>query len=364
MTAKTPPSLLIEGFLAQTKEHAIICIDPDETISAWLGGAQDIFGYAEEEIVGRHCSIFFTPEDQGRELPKHELDVARRDGRSEDDRWHVRRDGTRIWATGAVQGVRDSAGQVIGFVKVVRDRSDLRVRLDNAENKLERTRTFLRTLGHELRNPLAPLQSALAILERTNTDPRGERALQIGLAQLGSLKRLADDLVDVTRLDVGKVEMDLQTADLCGLLRDACVAFDPQAKEKGLDFQTIVPDRPLLATIDHQRFQQVILNLLSNALKYTPPGGRIWLKATREDEHVVVRVEDTGMGISPQMLPKLFELFSRETTAQDAAPEGLGIGLAVVRQVVELHEGNVEARSSGVGKGSEFTVRLPAAPGT
>ncbi len=361
MPSSTHPALLIEGFLAQSREHALICIEPDETVSGWLGGAQQIFGYSEEEVLGRHCGFLFTPEDQARQLPRHELDVARRDGRSEDDRWHVRRDGTRIWVTGAVQGIRDSRGEVIGFVKVLRDRSDLRVRLDTAENKIERTRTFLRTLGHELRNPLAPLQSALAILQRTNADPRGERALQIMDAQLGSLKRLADDLVDVTRLDVGKVELDLRTVDLCALLRDACMAFDPQAKARDLDFQTLVPDQPLHVQIDHQRFQQVILNLLSNALKYTPAGGRIWLKATQEDQDVVVRVEDTGMGISPQMLPKLFELFSRETTAEDAAPEGLGIGLAVVRQVVELHGGNVEARSSGLGKGAEFTVRLPAA---
>lgn len=361
MRAIISPALLIEGFLTQTKEHALICIDRDETIVAWLGGAQDIFGYPEDEVLGQHCSKLFTEEDRGKGLPRHELDVARRDGRSEDDRWHVRRDGTRIWVTGAVVAVRDSTQRVIGFVKVLRDRTDLRMRLDAAENTIERTRTFLRTLGHELRNPLAPLQSAVAILQRTNTDPRGERAVQIMQAQLGSLKRMADDLVDVTRLDVGKVEMDLQTTDLCQLLRQACLAFDPQARGKGLDFQTIVPNSPLYVKLDVQRFQQVILNLLSNALKYTPEGGRIWLKATQEAGEVVVRVEDNGIGIKPETLPRLFELFSRETTAQAAAPEGLGIGLAVVKQVVELHGGNVEARSSGAGKGAEFTVRLPVA---
>ena len=361
MPTRSNPSVLVQGFLAQTREHAVICIDLDETISAWLGGAQEIFGFTEAEIVGRHCSVLFTTEDKALELPRHELEVARRDGRSEDDRWHVRRDGVRIWVSGAVQAVRDSQRQVIGFVKVVRDRSDLHTRLEAAENKIERTRTFLRTLGHELRNPLAPLQSAVAILQRTNTDPRGGRAVQIMETQLASLKRLADDLVDITRLDVGKVEMDLKTTDLCRMLKEACAAFDPQAREKGLDLQSIVPGSALYVNIDPQRFQQVILNLLSNALKYTPAGGRIWLKATQEADQVLVRVEDDGMGIPPDRLPRLFELFSREPDAQDLAPEGLGIGLAVVRQVVELHGGHVEARSSGLGKGAEFTVRLPAA---
>ena len=359
MTSRTDPAFLIEKFLTQAKEHALICLDVDGSISAWMGAAALIFGYQEEEVLGRHIGLLFTPEDLRLGLDKYEIGVALRDGRSEDDRWHVRQDGTRIWVTGAVVGIRDIDDRVVGLVKVVRDRTDLRTRLDAAENRVERTTAFLRTLGHELRNPLAPLKSAIAILERTNSDPRGERAISIMHAQMDALERLTDDLVDVTRLDLGRAELKLSLVDLGQFLKDTCIAFDPVAKQKGIEFQTLVPDGALRAMIDQNRFQQVVLNLLSNALRYTPAGGKIWLKASQEGDEVVIKVEDTGMGIEPEMLPKLFDLFTRETKATEVAPEGLGIGLSVVKKVVELHGGTVQAKSSGLGKGAEFAVRLP-----
>ncbi|CAA9419681.1 MAG: Two-component system sensor histidine kinase [uncultured Ramlibacter sp.] len=366
MPPKTNPALLIEGFLVQTKEYALLCIDPDGTISAWLGAAEEIFGYREDEVVGTPASRLFTPEDRAKGFDVHELEVARRNSRSEDDRWHVRKDGTRIWVTGSVEAIRDSRNQVIGFLKVARDRTDLRAYVDSLENQaqasraaLGRTRAFLRTLGHEMRNPMAPLQSAALILQKTSTDPRGQKATEILLNQIGTLRRLADDLMDASRLDSGQVRLELKTVDLRDMLKQACAGYQAAAREKGVDLQALLPSGALQVQIDPDRFQQVVANLLSNAIKYTPAGGSAWIKATEEGGYVVVRVEDNGLGIRPDLLPKLFDLFTRGDSARDVEPEGLGVGLAVVREITELHGGTVQARSPGPGKGSEFTVRLP-----
>ncbi len=368
MALNDTSAFLLRSFLSQTREYAVICVDPDGVVLEWLGAAREIFGYEPEDIIGSKGSQLFTAEDREKGLDRLELDIARKDSRSEDDRWHVRKDGTRIWVTGAVSAIRDSGGRVVGFVKVLRDRTDVRIQLDSLENQnaklheaMERTHTFLRTLGHELRNPLAPLQSASQIIQKVNSDPRAEKALQIIFSQIATLKRMADDLMNVSRLDVGKVQLDLERVDLRDLVRNACAGYEDLARDKGVDLASVLPQGRLEVRVDLGRFQQVTSNLLGNAIKYTPPGGKVWMKATQQGDEVVLRIEDTGIGIAPDMLPKLFELFSRGDSAQEIAPSGLGIGLAVVQQVMELHGGTVQARSAGLGKGAVFTVRLPAA---
>lgn len=363
----TSPALLIEGFLAQTREYTFLCIDPDGIITAWLGAAEEMFGYREDEIVGKPSALLFTPEDSAKGFHKNELAIAAKDTRAEDDRWHVRKDGTRIWISGTVQAVHDSTGRVVGFVKLMRDRTDLRAHVNNVENELtarnaalERTHAFLSKLGHEIRNPLAPLRTAAEIIKKTHTDERTIKALQIVLDQVDALTRMADDLMEAARLASHTVSLNLQVVDLRDVVQDACRGFGPIAESSGIDLQAFLPEGNLPVQLDKPRFQQAISNLLSNAIKYTKPGGHIWIKPTQEGRQVVVRIEDTGIGIAPDMLPRLFELFSRANAAREVAPSGMGIGLAVVREVVELHGGTVQARSPGVGKGSEFTIRLPA----
>ncbi|HZY17935.1 MAG TPA: PAS domain-containing sensor histidine kinase [Ramlibacter sp.] len=358
--------LIIEGFLATTRVHALICLDRSGTIVGWLGAAEDIFGYTQDEIIGQHVGVLFTAEDRRAAFDQHELAVAREDSRSSDDRWHVRKDGTRIWVSGAVEAVRNSDGALIGYVKAVRDRTDLQTKVEHLEQlqaaseaAAVRTRMFLRTLGHELRNPLTPLQNGAAILQRRAGDPAAvQRVAEIIRNQVGTLARLADDLMDVTRLDTGRTELKVERIDVRPLLQQACISFQDSARAKGIGLSSILPEGQLLADVDRQRFQQVISNLLSNAIKYTP-AGQVWIKATAEGREVLIHVEDTGIGIESAMLPRLFDLFTRDRVAEDLAPSGLGIGLAVVRAVMELHGGSVEARSSGPGKGAEFTVRFP-----
>jgi PAS domain S-box-containing protein len=369
MPADTRTLRLLKLFTEQAKEHAIICMDPQGVVVAWLGAAEEILGFSAADAIGKKLTQIFTPEDQAKGFDKYELEVAAVDSRSEDDRWHVRKDGTRIWASGTVNAIRDRDGTLLGFVKVMRDRTDVQTRLETLEaqaaalrDSRERTHTFLRTLGHELRNPLGPVSNAAQIIGRVNTDPLIAGALQIISRQIAVLTRLADDLMDISRLERGKVELSLRRSDLHSLLRDAAQSVGKAAAAKNLRLETILPEVPLFVNIDEDRFQQVVLNLLGNAIKYTPEGGSIWIKTAQEGNEILVKVQDTGIGIAPNMVPRIFELFTQAPVATDMVPGGLGVGLAVVRQLVELHGGSVQARSAGVGKGSEFTVRIPAPP--
>lgn len=363
------PALLAD-WIRQTTDHAVVVLDERGTVTAWLGASEFVLGYTAAEAVGRPVAFFFTEEDRRQELHWQELEVARRKGHSEDDRWHVRRDGTRIWVTGAVTAVRRADGSIRAYVKTMRDRTDLRAQMARLEEGVERlatgrerTHDYLRTLGHEIRNTLAPLQNALHIIRRTAEDPRSTAATRVADNQLEVLKRLADDLVDVVRLESGKMQLQATRMDLRELLASAVQSFQAAAGKAGVQMEAVLPAAPLWVDVDFPRMQQVVLNLLTNALKYNRPGGRVWVKATREGGAVVFRVEDTGMGIAPHMLPQLFDLFTRSSLAEDVAPGGLGVGLALVRQLVELHGGTVQARSAGLGKGAEFSVRLPATDG-
>ena len=360
---------LLKLFTEQAREHAIICMDPQGVVVGWLGAAEEILGYSAADAMGRNLARIFTPEDRANGFDKYELEVAAVNSRSEDDRWHLRKDGTRIWASGSVDAIRDADGSLLGFVKIMRDRTDVQTRMETLEaqaaalrDSRERTHMFLRTLGHELRNPLGPVSNAAQIIGRLNTDAHIATALQIISRQIAVLTRLADDLMDVARLERGKLELSVRRADLHGLLRDAARSVGEAAAARKLRLETILPEPPLFVNIDEDRFQQVVLNLLGNAIKYTPEGGSIWVKTAQEANEIVVKVQDTGIGIAPEMVPRIFELFTQAPVAIDAVPRGLGVGLAVVRQIVELHGGSVQARSAGVGKGSEFTVRIPAPP--
>jgi len=365
------PDRLLERFLSSSVTHAFICMDPDGTVVAWKGAAARVFGYSEEEALGRTVTHIFVPEDRERAQDRYELEVAAHSGHSEDDRWHLRKDGSRVWVTGTVTALRDETGTLLGFVKTLRDRTDLRSQYEALEaqavqltDSRERTHAFLKTLGHELRNPLAPLSNAAHIISRASTDARVATALQIISRQISTLTRLADDLMDISRLEIGKVELVRRRVDVRRLLLEATESLQDAAKQKELTLEAILPKGPLFADIDEDRFQRVVLNLVGNAIKYTPARGHVWITATEDAHDVLVQVRDSGIGIASDVLPKIFELFTRAPAAVDLVPGGLGVGLAMVKDIVELHGGTVQARSAGAGKGAEFTVRIPAAAPT
>ena len=362
------PEHLISLWSLQARDHAILVLDPHGIVTGWRGAAEEMLGHAPAEAVGQHVRLIFTPEDRAKGYPEYELTSAAKDRYSEDSRWHVRQDGTRIWVSGTTSPVRGADGEVLGFVKILRDRTDQREQIDRTENRVHelddaraKVHTFLRTLGHEIRNPLAVLSNLQMILSRLSSDDRVHKALGQFENQLAVLKKIADDLMDVSRLELGKVELDLKPHDLRELLQAGVESMHAAATAKEISIQWVFPSSALPVLVDAARIHQVVLNLLGNAVKYTHNGGSIWVRASEEGQEVVCRVQDTGIGIFPPVLPQIFDLFAQAPQVRDISGGGIGVGLALVRQIVELHGGTVQARSPGIGKGSEFSFRLPTA---
>lgn len=357
---------VLETFYVNGISEAIIVLDPQGIIRGWPKSAQELLGYTAEEAVGEPISRIFVPGDLQRKIDRYELEVARKDGYAEDDRWHLRKDGTRAWVTGTMSAVRDASGTIRGFVKIMRDRTDLRTKIEHLEKDLRdsdaeahRTHLFMHTLGHELRNPLSPLAMATTLLAARETSPASAQAIQVIHRQIAVLKGLADDLMDLARGQNAGFELAIERVHLQRLLLDAVGDLQAAAQAQQVTLVPVMQEVPIYIEADRRRLLQVVLNLLGNALKYTRPGGQVFLKAVEEAHEVAIRVEDNGIGISAEMLPRIFEFFTQDAAARKMAPGGLGVGLGLVRQIVEAHHGSVGARSPGAEKGSEFTVRLP-----
>jgi CheY-like chemotaxis protein len=219
---------------------------------------------------------------------------------------------------------------------------------------------FLATLAHELRNPLAPIRNAVELMRRGSGDGAvTEMARSVMERQVGQMVRLVDDLLDISRITRGKLHLRKERVELAAVVTRAVEASRPLIDAQAHNLTVTLPQEPVHLEADPIRLAQVLSNLLTNAAKYTEKGGHIWLTAERHGAWVVLSVRDTGIGIAAGDLPRLFEMFSQVAPALERSQGGLGIGLALVRVLVELHGGGVEARSAGPGRGSEFTVRLP-----
>jgi signal transduction histidine kinase len=222
---------------------------------------------------------------------------------------------------------------------------------------------FLSMLAHELRNPLAPILNATVLLGQPDLDPARIKWVHGILdRQLTHLIRLVDDLLDISRITLGKIRLTFGVIDLRAVMEQAVEAVQPLLNQLGHEFDLDLPVQPVYVSGDKARLVQVFINLLNNAAKYTEPGGRIWLSVQQRDGTVVVRVRDTGIGISPELLPAVFDLFTQASRSLDRSQGGLGVGLTLVRQLVEMHGGSVQAFSEGLGRGSEFVVRLSSLP--
>jgi signal transduction histidine kinase len=242
------------------------------------------------------------------------------------------------------------------------------VAIDNARLYMElrqadrRKDEFLAVLAHELRNPLAPIRNAIHVLKLAGA--RGEiveQAQQMAERQIQHMTRLVDDLLDVSRIMRGKVELRREPVDLATVISRAVETARPTIDAEGHELTISLPDEPVWVEADVVRLAQIVSNLLNNSAKYTPNGGRISLTAAREGQYAVVRVRDTGIGIPPEMLPRIFDMFMQVEPTSARSKIGLGIGLTLVKNLVGLHGGTVEAHSAGAGEGSEFIVRLPLA---
>ncbi len=345
------------------RDHSIFLTDPDGVITSWNVAAERVLGYTEAQAISQHFSIIFTPEDLQNGLPEWELRTAREQGRVEDERWHVKKGGERFWALGIVTPLHDTEGRLSGFSKILRDITERKRLEDSLREAAQRKDQFLAMLGHELRNPLAPLRSLTEILLRLKPeDDVRDRAYAMMDRHVGHLTRLVDDLLDVSRISRGLVELRRESVNIAEVANQAVEMAAPAVEGRGHDLSLTLPRKPLRVEGDATRLTQVIFNLLNNAAKYTDPGGRIWLTIEREGQDAVVRVRDNGSGMPPDLVPRVFDLFTLGSRSLDRAQGGLGLGLTLVKRLVEMHGCTVEARSEGLGKGSEFIVRRPALP--
>ena len=350
-------------FLRTTPQHAAFMLEPDGTIAWANAAAESIFG--DSGLAGRNIASCFVEEDIASGVPAFETDVARSTGFMEDDRWMRRADGSRFWAEGVTVALRSEDGALDGFLKILRNRTTQRMAVETLRNQLaEQTThstqsdTAMVTLAHELRNPLATMMACADLLDRLPPDDERRDATRAMLRRnLGYASRLVDDLVDSIRAATGRLEVHTESLDVMDLLRNAISTAQERARPQARRIDQLLPDAPLQFEGDPLRMHQVFVNLVGNAIRYTPPDGRIWVTAVQLGESVVVKVEDTGIGMTPETLEHIFEMFSQAREA--SVRGGLGIGLSLVKQIVELHEGTVTAQSDGPGKGSKFVVALP-----
>jgi PAS domain S-box-containing protein len=371
MAAKPDVPAMLELLANQSPEHGFLFLDTDGIVTWISPGAQRIFGYAPAGIVGKSMDILFTEEDRALGIPKYERDAALKEDPSEDDRWSLRKDGSRFWASGVMYSLRDAAGHCIGYGKIVRNRTDHREIVETLKNRLaaleeaaRRQDAFLSTLSHELANPLGPLSNAARII-RSAGQPTGdvEFALRVIERQVQLLRTLVTDLLDFSRVGAGKIELQCDRISLNEVVANAIQDTRGLLDERRHTLQLVETRGRIEIIADAERLHQVLVNLLTNAAKYTHPGGKINVKVSTEDQEAVVRVEDSGVGIPHDMLPRIFDLFTQVEGTRPMSMGGLGIGLALVKELVSLHGGTVQVQSDGRDKGSEFIVRLPLPAG-
>jgi PAS domain S-box-containing protein len=355
------------GLLAENaREYAIFLVDPRGRVICWNPGAARLFGYPFQEAVGQHFSRFFAPEDIRNGQPEHELKSALSEGHVDSILWQLRKDGTRFWCGATMTPLFNEKKQIRSFARVMHDLTDgqaLKGQTKRADDLAAANRSreeFMAMLSHELRNPLAPILDAVSIVRAMNTaDPILQQAGHVIQRQVGHMVQMVDDLLDIARITKGKLRLNKQPVELRVIVNNATESSRPFINGLRHEFSVSLPTEPIWVDGDADRLEQCFVNLMNNAAKYTSPGGLIRVTVKQEASEGVVNVRDNGAGIPPEMLPHIFDLFTQVDGTLNRSCGGLGIGLALVGTLVEMHDGRVQAFSAGLGKGSEFTVRLP-----
>lgn len=344
--------------LAETVPGVAACeLSPDGEIRSWNAGAQEITGYPPEEAIGRPLSMLYTRQDVASGHDRAGLEAARASGQWEGGERLERKDGSLVRCQTRIALIRDAAGCPAGMLWTARDVSDA-LRLEELESGNRRVQSFLAILAHELRNPLAPIRNAVDVIALTpSVDVRIQRCAEIIDRQFHQLERLVDDLLDVGRVTAGKLKVELTPTAYNDVVTASIESIRPVLESAGQQLVVSLPPESPHVSADAARLGQVLINLLSNATKYTPRGGTVAVHVVVEDGSVVTTVSDTGQGMEPAALDRIFNLFSQE--GEGVSRGGLGIGLALARAVVEAHGGAIQADSQGPGKGSTFTVILP-----
>lgn len=348
--------LLVEG----VQDHAMYLLDAGGRIRTWNSGARKLLGYEAHQVLDSHVAMLYVKEEQDAGRPTAELNAVQASGFMRVEGWRQRSDGSRFWADVATTHLQDEEGRSKGFVKLVRDLTE-RQRVEALESEGRRLSEFIAMLSHELRNPLAPIRNAASLLRQFVDKPEAASCLDVVDRQVSHLKRLVDDLLDVSRITKGKIRLEPAPLEFNTLVRLAVESCKEIVKEHGHTMTMRLSSGPLPVTGDATRLTQLVVNLLNNAAKYTPREGRIEVTVDQTNRFAVLQVADNGIGMTEALLQHAFEPFVQGARALDRADGGLGIGLTLVKTIAELHGGTVTAASAGTGKGAVFTVTLPFA---
>jgi PAS domain S-box-containing protein len=362
------------ALIAQVKNYAIFAVDLEGRATTWNEGVERVLGWPRDEFIGLHTERLLTPEDLAAGVRRLELQRAAEDGSTSNDRWLRRKDGTPIYASGMTSRVLDSAGHIIGFSEVLRDRTAWKLTQDERDMLLASERKarhdaeqasrlkdeFLATLSHELRSPLNAIVGWVHVVRRhTESIPEVTRGLAVIERNARTQSQIINDLLDMSRIMTGKVELHVRSTSLHKVIGASLDAIRPAAAAKEITLGTSLDPAVDRIRGDSNRLQQILSNLLTNAVKFTPVGGRVQVVLERVDSQVQICVQDSGAGIDAAFLPFVFDRFRHADAPTPGAQGGLGLGLSIVKSLVELHGGSVRAKSPGELQGATFVVSLP-----
>lgn len=378
---------LLRLILENAREYAIFSMNLERRVTSWSEGAMRLLGYSEREMLGQLADVIFVPEDRGAGAPEAEARLALAEGRAANERWHQRKDGTRLWGSGAMMAMRDGRGAVTGLLKIMRDQTAARItqqdlqqsqaRLQAALELAERARAeaeaagrakdrFLAALSHELRTPL---NAVLMVAGERAMDPSVPASVRSDFEMIQSNieheGRLIEDMLDLNLIARGRLILREARVDLHALLRDCVAMITAAATAKRITVSFTTSSTEATVRGDAARLKQIFLNLLNNAVKFTPEDGAIQVNSSAQRAgEITVEIKDSGLGLTDDELARVFEPFVQ---GNHAGPTGftsfggLGLGLAIVRDLVTRHRGQVSARSDGRGRGATFIVSLPIA---
>jgi PAS domain S-box-containing protein len=350
--------LLVES----VREYAIYMLDPEGRIRTWSAGAERIHGYSASQILGKHFAAFYPPEEAAASRPQRELAAAVRDGQYREEGWRMRADGSRFQADVTVTPLFDADGGLRGFAKVTRDITERKQAEAERDRATLAREELLALLSHDLQNAVNVLGLNTQLLLRVQAETEAEtRMRRYGLAlerSTETMSRLIGDLLDLQQIEQGTFRIDPQPEAMASLVQDALEPMQALAFEKGVELEVKLGDTGT-ALCDRERIVQVLHNLVGNAIKFVPAGGRVVVEAGRDENDVRLAVRDTGPGIQAEDLPHVFERHWQGTS--HALRRGSGLGLYIVKTIVEAHGGRVWVESTP-GHGASFLFALPAAP--
>ena len=345
--------------IVESSEDIIVSKTLDGIITSWNRGAEKILGYKADEVIGKPITILMPPdfiEDTRRILNK----IRRGEKVEHYETKRVCKDGRIIDVSLTVSPIRDTEGRIVGASKIGRDVTQQKLIEAERQEADRRKDEFLAMLAHELRNPLASISNAVQLFGKLETEEDLEWAKEVVHRQVKHLSRLIDDLLDVSRITRGKISLKKEALNLSPIVSSAVEVVRPLIEDRKHELVVSLAPGALRLEGDPLRLEQILVNLLTNAAKYTDSGGRISLTASHEQDNIVVKIRDTGIGITPDLLPKMFDIFVQGDRSMARSEGGLGIGLTLVQKLMEMHGGTVTAESEGPDTGSEFTLRFPA----